>query len=144
MKKAIAIFLVILLCGGLILSVYFYGQNEIQKVSAELEKKTQEYESLIKEIVDENKYLDARVGELEEKLLDARSTSGKEVTNSQIMNDLKEIFRLYKAGKKTEAKAQFVKIPEMGFDDTTYDYYQVLKELFKTVNYVQLGETKND
>lgn len=134
MKKAIAVFLVILLCGGLVLGVYFHGQSQIQKLNAELEKKTEQYENRIEELENSNKDLTDEVKRLEEKLLDAKSTSGKEVTNSQIMNDLKDIFRLYKSGKKSEAKAQFVKIPEMGFDDTTYDYYQVLNELFKTVN----------
>ena len=131
MKKAIAVFLVILLCGGLVLGVYFHGQSQIQKVNDRLEKKTQEYENLIKEITDENQWLNDRVKNLEEKLLDANASSGKEITNSQTMNELKAIFRLYKMGKSAEAKEQFSRIPEMGFDDTTYDYYQVLKELLK-------------
>ncbi len=134
MKKAIAVFLAILLCGGAVVGVYFHGQSQIQKVNAELEKKTQEYENLVKEITDENQWLNDRVKNLEENLLDAKASSGKEITNSQIMNELKAIFRLYKMGKTAEAKEQFGRIPEMGFDDTTYDYYQVLKELFKTVN----------
>ncbi len=131
MKKAIAVFLVILIFGGVVLGVYFHGQSQIQKVNAQLEKKTDEYENLIKEITDENQWLNDRVKNLEEKLLDARSSSGKEITNSQMMNELKAIFRLYKMGKTAEAKEQFARIPEMGFDDTTYDYYQVLKELLK-------------
>lgn len=131
MKKAIAIFLVILLFGGLVLGVYFHGQSQVQKVNAQLEKKTEEYENLIKEITDENQRLNERVKNLEEKLLDANASSGKEITNSQMMTELKAIFRLYKMGNSAEAKEQFNRIPEMGFDDTTYDYYQVLKELLK-------------
>ena len=129
MKKATVIFWIILLCGVLVLSVHFWGQSRVEKTKAEFEEKIQKYESRIEELEKMKDDLTAEIARLDEKLLDAKASSGKEVANSQIMNDLKTIFHLYKTGRSQEAKEQFLRIPEMGFDDATYDYYQVLKEL---------------
>lgn len=87
------------------------GQNQIEA----LEKKIVELEK-------ENK-------ELKESVENKMTIQSDIDTQSQIMNDLTEIYKLAKDSKIAEAKDKFRKIETMGFDDAALAFYGAIKKI---------------
>ncbi len=102
-------------------------QNNIRLLEEKVSALEKEVESLK---VEKNKYI-AQVNSLTEQLdnTSLNTEASDAATHAQAFADLKNIYNTFKAGKVDEAKAAFVKIEPMGYDDATLAYYEILKDL---------------
>ncbi|MBQ7097961.1 MAG: hypothetical protein IJN96_07770 [Clostridia bacterium] len=102
-------------------------QNNIRLLEEKVSALESEVESLT---VEKNKYI-AQVNSLTEQLQSKplNTDESDAATYAQAFSDLKNIYETFKAGKVDEAKAAFVKIEPMGYDDATLAYYEILKDL---------------
>lgn len=110
------------------------GQNVIEEKQNNirmLEEKVSALESEVESLkVEKNKYI-AQVNSLTEQLQSKplNTDESDTATYEQAFADLKNIYQTFKAGKVDEAKAAFVKIEPMGYDDATLAYYEILKDI---------------
>lgn len=138
---------IMLICVALIVSIglmigHIIGDNDIegQNVIDEkqnnirvLEEKVSVLENELEALkVEKNKYI-AQVNSLTEQLQSKplNTDESDAATLEQAFADLKNIYQTFKAGKVDEAKAAFVKIEPMGYDDVTLAYYEILKDILE-------------
>lgn len=99
-------------------------QNSIRKLEEENSNLKKENEQLSSEV--EN--CKNRIAELEAQF---GAEGSEDVTMSQALADLKDIYEDYKSGNVSRAKENFAKIVPMGYDDATQAYYDLLKDVLE-------------
>ena len=99
-------------------------QNSIRKLEEENSNLKKENEQLSSEV--EN--FKNRIAELEAQF---GAEGSEDVTMSQALADLKDIYEDYKSGNVSRAKENFAKIVPMGYDDATQAYYDLLKDVLE-------------
>lgn len=127
-KKVYGYGLIMVVCVILIVLVACLSETRLDSFRAEYElqmtghqKQVEILEKQIVELTEKNR-------ELEEKLQKTVALESELETGNQALNDLIDIFDLYRDGDKAAAKEKFSKIEPIGFDDTALAYYQLLKD----------------
>ena len=116
-------------CVLLIVLVAALSENKISKYedkyNADLTISQKQIEALEEQIAD----LSQQNEDLKKQIQNVQNFDSDLVTHQQAMSDMKDIFYLYKGGKKDEALVAFEKINTMGFDDNALSYYELLSAL---------------
>lgn len=128
-RKILGYALVMTVCVLLIVLVAALSENKISKYedkyNADLTISQKQIEALEEQIAD----LSQQNEDLKKQIQNVQNFDSDLVTHQQAMSDMKDIFYLYKGGKKDEALVAFEKINTMGFDDNALSYYELLSAL---------------
>jgi len=130
-KKVYIYGIIMLACVIVIVIIGLLSEKKISGYEADYQNLITANQNSIRILEEENTELKRRNKELEEQLSDALLFKSDVETVNQAMNDLKDIYDDYKAGKLDKAKDAFKKIEPMGFDDTSLMYYEILKDLLE-------------
>lgn len=128
-KRIYAYAIVMLLCVLAIVLIACLSENRLDSYRTEYEQMLSINEKKIISLEEDIVELSEKNAELEEKAKEAERLLSDIQTGQQALSDMTDIFDLWKAGKKSDARQQFSKIETAGFDDANLAYYELLDAL---------------
>lgn len=103
-----------------------------------LDRYQTEYENMLTARQSEIQALEDKLAELEDENYELKKQAEENMTaqskldvQNQIMNDLTQVYKLIKEGKKQEAKDNYARIETNGFDDAALSYYEILGSMLE-------------
>lgn len=131
-KKAKAIRgygLILAICILAIFAVLALSQKTLQNFQEQASQTSAAYLEQIEELEEKVADLEKDNKTLQELINQNIDFGSGLITSQQAMSDLKDIYELYKDGKKDQAKSAFERINTMGFDDNALSYYEILSDI---------------
>jgi cell division protein FtsB len=128
-KKIFGYAIVMLVCVLAIVLIACLSENKLEGYQLEYEQAMTVSQKQIQSLEAEIAKLSKEKAELEKNIEKSMTLQADLTTNDQAFLDMKDIYDLYKSGKKTEAKAAFSKIEPIGFEDMALWYYELLSDV---------------
>lgn len=105
------------------------SENKLEGYQSEYEQAMTVTQKQIQTLEEKIAQLSAEKAELEKKIEQNMTLQSDVVTSEQAISDMRYIYRLYKSGKKSEAKEKLDIIEPIGFSDTALEYYELLSDV---------------
>lgn len=130
-KKLYVYGLIMIVCVIVIVLIAWMSDTRVNNYQSE-------YETQLTARQSEIDVLQKRIAELEDKNSELEKTNKENIDAlakldkySQTMNDLTEVYKLFKDGKEEEAKNLFSQLDTTGYDDGALAFYEILKEILQ-------------
>lgn len=130
-KKLYVYGLIMIVCVIVIVLIAWMSDTRVNNYQSE-------YETQLTARQSEIDVLQKRIAELEDKNSELEKTNKENIDAlakldkySQTMNDLTEVYKLFKDGKEEEAKNLFSQLDTAGYDDGALAFYEILKEILQ-------------
>ena len=130
-KKLYVYGLIMIVCVIVIVLIAWMSDTRVNNYQSE-------YETQLTARQSEIDVLQKRIAELEDKNSELEKTNKENIDAlakldkySQTMNDLTEVYKLFKDGKEEEAKNLFSQLDTTGYDDGALAFYETLKEILQ-------------
>ncbi|MBR5615014.1 MAG: hypothetical protein IKT39_06060 [Clostridia bacterium] len=130
-KRIFGYAFIMIICVIAIVLMACLSENRLEGYQTEYETAINGHQRQIEALEKEILNLSNENAELKKKIDMTSSLQSELETGSQAMNDMKELFELFKSGSRDEARKEFAKIEPIGFDDVSLAYYELLKEYLK-------------
>lgn len=127
-KRVYGYAIIMVVCVLLIVLVACLSENRITGYRDDYETKIKGHQEQIEVLQENITKLAQENAELKKKAEETAALQSQLENGEQALSDMKDIYRQYKEGNRTEAKNSFAKIEPIGFDDASLAYYELLKD----------------
>lgn len=130
-KKIYGYAIIMVVCVIAIVLIACLSENRLEGYQTDYENTITINQKQIEGLEKELARISAENDELKKRAEETLTLQTELEQGQQAMSDMKEIYKLYKNGSRTEAKDKFSKIEPIGFDDMSLAYYELLKDYLK-------------